>query len=239
MLRRSVVAAPALIAIIVVFGICPLTASASPCKSAGESCRTTQSCCTGVCAKGTGSFGTCCIPTTCAAQGASCGTIPDGCGGTLDCGGCTSPNVCGAGGTPNACGACPTAETDCSGACSNTSSDNGNCGTCGNVCTEGTDCQDGACIKKCSKDDDCTTAIISPSGEFCCSSDDQFRGLCPYVDHCTARLADSTEGCARKQQCENLCCCLEIFCVDSPPSEGFTFQCTTHEGCSVGYCGYD
>ncbi|WP_437497765.1 calcium-binding EGF-like domain-containing protein [Sorangium sp. So ce1099] len=28
-----------------------------------------------------------CVPTTCAAEGASCGTIPDGCGGTLTCGG--------------------------------------------------------------------------------------------------------------------------------------------------------
>jgi hypothetical protein len=31
-----------------------------------------------------------CTPTTCAAQGAACGTIPDGCGGTLDCGSCAS-----------------------------------------------------------------------------------------------------------------------------------------------------
>jgi hypothetical protein len=38
-----------------------------------------------------------CVPTTCAAQGASCGTIPDGCGGTLTCG---AP--CGGGG-----GDCP------------------------------------------------------------------------------------------------------------------------------------
>ena len=27
-----------------------------------------------------------CVPTTCAAEGATCGTIPDGCGGTLECG---------------------------------------------------------------------------------------------------------------------------------------------------------
>jgi hypothetical protein len=39
-----------------------------------------------------------CMPTTCAAQGAQCGTISDGCGGTLDCNsaplGCTAPQVC-------------------------------------------------------------------------------------------------------------------------------------------------
>ncbi|MDC3956015.1 calcium-binding EGF-like domain-containing protein [Polyangium jinanense] len=32
-----------------------------------------------------------CVPTTCAAQGATCGTIPDGCGGTLTCGGPCGP----------------------------------------------------------------------------------------------------------------------------------------------------
>ena len=35
-----------------------------------------------------------CTPTTCAAQGKSCGTIPDGCGGTLNCGGCGSGQTC-------------------------------------------------------------------------------------------------------------------------------------------------
>ena len=38
-----------------------------------------------------------CTPNTCAAQGGACGTIPDGCGGTLDCGSCvcSSSGVCG------------------------------------------------------------------------------------------------------------------------------------------------
>jgi acid phosphatase len=37
-----------------------------------------------------------CTPTDCASQGASCGAIPDGCGGTLDCGSCTGPQTGGA-----------------------------------------------------------------------------------------------------------------------------------------------
>lgn len=48
--------------------------------------------------------GSTCTPTTCAAQGATCGSIPDGCGGTLQCGGCASGSTCGGGGTPNVCG---------------------------------------------------------------------------------------------------------------------------------------
>jgi hypothetical protein len=46
----------------------------------------------------------CCVPTTCAALNANCGSLPDGCGGTLQCGTCTLPDVCGAGATPNRCG---------------------------------------------------------------------------------------------------------------------------------------
>jgi hypothetical protein len=48
--------------------------------------------------------GSVCAPTTCAAQGDNCGTISDGCGGTLDCGTCTLPQTCGGGGTSNVCG---------------------------------------------------------------------------------------------------------------------------------------
>ncbi|MCA3013010.1 MAG: putative metal-binding motif-containing protein [Myxococcaceae bacterium] len=35
-----------------------------------------------------------CVPTTCAARGASCGALPDGCGGTLACGSCGGGATC-------------------------------------------------------------------------------------------------------------------------------------------------
>ncbi|WP_257462748.1 Ig-like domain-containing protein [Archangium lipolyticum] len=35
-----------------------------------------------------------CTPTTCAAQGKNCGTLSDGCGGTLNCGTCSSGQAC-------------------------------------------------------------------------------------------------------------------------------------------------
>jgi len=47
------------------------------------------------------------VCTTCAAQGKNCGTIPDGCGGTLSCGACTAPQTCGGGGVANVCGGAP------------------------------------------------------------------------------------------------------------------------------------
>jgi N-acyl-D-amino-acid deacylase len=45
-----------------------------------------------------------CTPTTCSTLGANCGTPADGCGGSLDCGICSSPQTCGGGGTANVCG---------------------------------------------------------------------------------------------------------------------------------------
>jgi hypothetical protein len=36
-----------------------------------------------------------CVPTTCEAQGKTCGAIADGCGSTVDCGGCGDGEVCG------------------------------------------------------------------------------------------------------------------------------------------------
>lgn len=35
-----------------------------------------------------------CTPTTCSALGKQCGSLSDGCGGTLNCGSCTSPQTC-------------------------------------------------------------------------------------------------------------------------------------------------
>jgi hypothetical protein len=46
-----------------------------------------------------------CVPTTCAAQGKNCDSLPDGCGGTLSCGACTAPQTCGGAGAPGVCGA--------------------------------------------------------------------------------------------------------------------------------------
>ena len=45
-----------------------------------------------------------CVPTTCAAGGMTCGSAPDGCGGTLQCGTCAAPQTCGGGGVANVCG---------------------------------------------------------------------------------------------------------------------------------------
>jgi hypothetical protein len=60
-----------------------------------------------------------CEPRECLALGANCGSISDGCGGTVDCGDCESPYECGGRGTPNRCQlpcerlTCESAHRDC------------------------------------------------------------------------------------------------------------------------------
>gem|GEM_PF-1368037 len=46
-----------------------------------------------------------CVPATCASLGKNCGATADGCGGSLSCGSCTSPQTCGGAGAANVCGA--------------------------------------------------------------------------------------------------------------------------------------
>ncbi len=55
-----------------------------------------------------------CTPITCASVGANCGSVSDGCGGTLQCGTCDGPYECEGQGEPNVC-AIPLAERPCVG----------------------------------------------------------------------------------------------------------------------------
>jgi hypothetical protein len=84
-----------------------------------------------------------------------CGTVPNGCGGTYNCGSCTSPKTCGGGGVANVCGSagcvpktsCVNSsdcgvETDgcggqikCTGVCSGTTPDCGGDGLNPNKCS--------------------------------------------------------------------------------------------------------
>lgn len=65
-----------------------------------------------------------CMPTDCATRGDNCGTIPDGCGGTLNCGSCSGYQTCGGGGAANVCGCTPTTCT----------AQGKNCGSIANGC---------------------------------------------------------------------------------------------------------
>jgi hypothetical protein len=95
------------------------------CKQLGQECTEDRNCCASAGEPMTCQRGSCqtvppgCTPTTCAARGKTCGTISNGCGGTLNCGSngacCGTPN----GGTRCQGGACVAATAtvaDCQGA---------------------------------------------------------------------------------------------------------------------------
>jgi hypothetical protein len=54
-----------------------------------------------------GSPPSCCFPKSCSQLGANCGSVSDGCGGSIYCGSCTAPSTCGGGGKANVCGSAP------------------------------------------------------------------------------------------------------------------------------------
>jgi len=92
-----------------------------------------------------------CTPTTCAAQGKNCGSISNGCGGTLACGTCTAPQTCGGGGVANVCGAAACTPTTCAAQGKNCGTISDGCGgtlTCG-ACTAPQTCGGGGVANVC------------------------------------------------------------------------------------------
>ena len=66
---------------------------------------------------------------------------------TRNCGSCGVTCLAGSGEVcPNGECVCPRSTTLCSSVCTSTSTDNNNCGSCGNVCSGGEFCQAGACV---------------------------------------------------------------------------------------------
>jgi hypothetical protein len=109
-----------------------------------------------------GKCGAPCVPTTCKALHAKCGTPPDGCGGTLQCGPCVDPPCtpvtcadlgvqCGTiddgCGETVTCGPCGTNLVCCSGMCVNTFTNNEHCGQCDKVCAADEYCSGGFCLR--------------------------------------------------------------------------------------------
>ncbi|MFH0900402.1 MAG: SUMF1/EgtB/PvdO family nonheme iron enzyme [Pseudomonadota bacterium] len=77
--------------------------------------------------------GTVCVPITCAGAGKDCGTVNDGCGGSIDCGACQYPDLCGGSGKANVCGCAPTDDCTTYG---------WECGTFIDSCQDTVDCGD-------------------------------------------------------------------------------------------------
>ena len=141
-----------------------------------------------------------CNPGSCASAGAECGKVTNGCGGTLDCGGCpegkacgtVEPNRCGeAGCVPTTCAAalaeCGVVEDGCGGTL--------DCGTCpsGEVCGVETPNRCG-----------CTPITCATAGIACGVAPDGCGGMvscggCPGGVPCVNGACGCTPSCAGKQ----------------------------------------
>ena len=165
-------------------------------------------------APGDGQAGTC---TTCAMVGATCGTISDNCGGTLQCGDCTTGETCGGNGTANVCGlgtctpvTCTSAGKDC-GQLSDGCSAVLQCGTCtgGETCGGGGQnlCGTGTCTPTtcAASGKDCGTITDGCSSTLAC-------GACSGGEVCGAQTANvcgsacPVEGCPSGYTCSNATC---------------------------------
>lgn len=155
--------------------------------------------------------GTCCTPVNCEDLGASCGAYFDGCGGTLECGGCDGPTsfcsedgacvddcedrVCG----PSPlrgfdCGTCggPTEYCNLSGRCVDDCLDRRcgsspimdfDCGTCGDEAPYCT--EDGACVACLDIDDEnCEGFVCDTETHSCVTDCREDDALCAAGHHC-------------------------------------------------------
>ena len=151
-----------------------------------------------------------CTPTTCVEQGKNCGTIGDGCGGTLACGACSAPQTCGEGnpGVANICG------------CGNSACPAGaNCGTIANVCGGaiacGPSCGDPMPVcdrntcRVCAADRECCG--ISNAGTWCQGGECVRAG--GSLTNCQGRCGGSVSICGRTVDCPDCDTCASASCL--------------------------
>jgi hypothetical protein len=123
------------------------------------------------CASGLGSidatslvneWATGCSPLTVCPVGDNCGTISNGCRGTLNCGSCTTPQTCGGAGTPNVCGCTPLAACPVGDNCGTIPNGCGGTVNCGS-CTTPQTCGGAGAPNVCG----CTPLTACPVGDNC------------------------------------------------------------------------
>lgn len=135
-----------------------------------------------------------CQPTTCAAQNVQCGTIGDGCEGTLDCtaitGGCTGGQVCGTGAQSGQCVDPPCTPSTAAQVCT---------GTCG-IFDDG-----------CGGQIDCDTASNGMGGTYACPAGYSCNmGMCssnacvpiPSATVCAGKCGILSDGCSGSYNCD-------------------------------------
>jgi hypothetical protein len=132
-----------------------------------------------------------CTPRTCADQHIACGPAGDGCGGSLQCGACASPQTCGGGGTPGHCGGGSCAPKTCADqgiACGAAGDGCGNLLQCG-ACAAPQTCGGGGAPGQCGGGGDCAPTSCAQQGLACGPTGDGCGGVlacgtCPAPQTC-------------------------------------------------------
>ncbi|MBI5538043.1 MAG: hypothetical protein HY898_35305 [Deltaproteobacteria bacterium] len=155
-----------------------------------------------------------CVPKTCTALGATCGSAPDGCNGEVTCGGCPTGQHCGGGG-PNKCGTNPCSPKTCAqlGA---------SCGWLSDGCSVALDC--GACV---------SPAVCGGAGK---------PNQCGCAPKSCAQLGASCgsvpDGCAGKVDC-GTCPAGQTCGGNGTPNQCGSGSCTAKTCAQVGAsCGF-
>jgi len=213
-------------------GACADLTTDANCGACGATCTPPQTC------GGGGTAGVCgCTPAPSCPQGQQCGTAPDGCGGTLDCGPCTGGTVC----TPVSCqnGLC--VHTAISGCCTQDS----DCPASLNPCEPATcDTHTNTCVTKPVADN-----TGCGSGQVCCGgscvdtqSDAANCGGCGTTCPANTPCASGGAGCCQTGQCLNGGCltstasCGSCATPTCDPSQGAicVSHCPAPDACHTG-----
>ena len=107
----------------------------------------------------------------CHRNGLGCDTNSQCCSGYCQNGEkCTCPPAPACTTPPNNTCPCPSGQTCCSGTCTDLSSDNNNCGSCGNKCDACSTCQSGTCVSSCASGQVCLNGSCCAicGGATCC-----------------------------------------------------------------------
>ena len=151
-----------------------------------------------------------CTPTTCAAESANCGAMPDGCGGQLACGDCTAPEFCGGGGA-NACGTAACTPTTCVAESAECGLISDGCATvleCGS-CTAPEVCGGGGTVNVCGEPPDPDEPDAAPASSGECSNEclQQSGAMCCKTCGCEAEVrCDPVCNAPFQWDCEIGCC---------------------------------
>jgi hypothetical protein len=184
-----------------------------------------------------------CSPITSCPAGDNCGTIPNGCGGTLSCGGtCTPIDQC-------------HVASCVSNVCTNAAATNGTACNDANACTTGEVCTSGTCgggtPVTCTASDQCHVAGTCNPATGVCSNPAASNGTacndgnaCTSGDVCTSGTCGGTAvTCTASDQCHVAGTCNPVNGVCSNPAANNGTACndgnacTTSDVCTSGTCG--